>query len=59
MRFGGWTGMPSLRELNGGKMPRILRNGMVIRIGKFKKRLTCRHFRGIHFHFVLTNVSSG
>ena len=32
----GWTGTPSLKELNGGNMPRILRNGMVIRIGKFK-----------------------
>lgn len=38
----GWTGMPSLKELNGGKMPRILRNGMVIRIGKFKVQTPTR-----------------
>lgn len=32
----GLDGQPSLVEMNGGKMPRILRNNMRIRIGKFK-----------------------
>jgi CRISPR-associated endonuclease Csn1 len=32
----GLDGQPSLVKLNGGKKPRILRNGMSIRIGKFK-----------------------
>jgi len=32
----GMNGQPSLVELNGGKVPRILRNNMSIRIGKFK-----------------------